>query len=142
MERKVWIIDDDEVDIFIHSRMLKKAGFADDIVTFTSGDEAIKNLMAISDPSEMPDAIFLDLMMPLYSGWDFLEEFKDLKDYFDHSRIVVLTTSVFLKDLAKAMSYNSVSKYLVKPIDIEKLEKLNEEFIINDQLMVQNYIQN
>ena len=106
------LIDDDPSCIFIlgefinliDSTIKKKAAY--------SVDEAL-SLLAHSSP--FPEVIYVDLNMPIKSGFDFLEHYQ-LKYYslYPATKVFVLTSSLRLFDKEKAMSFLCVSDYKSK----------------------------
>ena len=78
-----------------------------------------------TDEDKLPDIIFLDLNMPVMDGWEFLNEFIKIKNSL-HKKITlyVVSSSIDPRDLERAKSFNLVTDYLIKPIELKKFEKI------------------
>ena len=104
------IIDDDATARLIISQLCNNSKQISVLEEFSSAIEAIKYLN-----SNDVDAIFLDIHMPSFSGFDFIKTLKSPPK-------IVLTTSD--KNFAlEAFEYDCVVDYLVKPITKERFEK-------------------
>jgi two-component system response regulator (stage 0 sporulation protein F) len=70
MEEKTILLVEDDLDTReALDDLLSEAGY--EVIPATSGKQAIEYLLA--DPDRPPDAVVLDLMLPLVSGWQVLE---------------------------------------------------------------------
>lgn len=104
------IIDDDATARLIIKQLCNSTEQVSVIEEFSSAIDAIKYLN-----SKDIDLIFLDIHMPTFSGFDFIQTLK-------FPPKIVLTTSD--KNFAlKAFEYECVVDYLVKPITKERFEK-------------------
>lgn len=128
----ILLIDDDRVVNTINRTILNKRKIANEIVAVENGQEAIDFLLekgryeANGQTPPKPNVILLDLNMPIMDGWEFLEEFKSIKNTnsLDDCRIYVLTSSPNPDDMHKAKSFEEVTGYFVKPLSTELMEKL------------------
>ncbi|KAA1244829.1 response regulator [Aquimarina sp. RZ0] len=125
-----YVIDDDPIFVFGIKKVMKLIDFCDRIMIFKNGQEALHNLKAIiSEEKELPDVILLDLNMPVLDGWQFLEEFIKINIPCNRNVIIyVVSSSVDPEDVLRAKSYEGVSDYIVKPISVEKLKEVLNDF--------------
>lgn len=125
--QKVLLIDDNEIDNFVNQKIVKKTKFTSEVEICDSGQEALKHLQEqAQQPDQLPEIIFLDIMMPVMDGFEFLERYKDLpKAVHSKCRIIMLSSSESFKDLNRANSSPYVSKFLNKPLTEAVLAAIN-----------------
>ncbi len=112
-----FLIDDNEVDLFVQSKFIQLSQFASQIVTYQSAKEAL-HALATGQP---PDIIFLDLNMPGMGGFDFLDHLKTRPVRPD---VIILTSSNNQSDRERARAYGNVLDFVTKPLTLEGLESL------------------
>ncbi len=121
------IIDDDSVNNYICEKTIKKVVSNALIFTFTEAIDAIRFLKS-GDPgfnSNLNTVIFLDINMPIMSGWDFLNAFHELNiEIKNNVKIYMLSSSINDEDISIAKSNKYVIDYLMKPLQISKLKEL------------------
>lgn len=119
-----FIIDDDPIFVFGSKVLLKKHGFASNIVVFQNGKEALETIEKLLDPEGvLPEVIFLDLNMPIMDGWEFLEAFGKLSGVED-VRLYILSSSIDSRDMERAKHYDSVTDFIPKPLTDGKISEL------------------
>jgi CheY-like chemotaxis protein len=130
MIRKVLCVDDDTISLTISQLLLKRTGFASEVVTAIDGSEALEyfeNLFA-NDPDPVgnaPELILLDINMPVMNGWEFLQEYNPrYVEKLVNTHIIILSSTIDPEDFALAKQYPVVMQFISKPLSIENLEEL------------------
>ncbi|MDI6050984.1 MAG: response regulator [Flavobacterium sp.] len=119
-----YIIDDDKLTVKLMSILISKSKFCEEIHSFNNAQFAIDKLKENWDDSEiLPDAILLDLNMPVMDGWQFLDEFIHLPIKKEIS-IFIMTSSIDPADIEMAKKYDVIKDYIMKPITANKLDML------------------
>ena len=118
----VLIIEDNKIDQLIARRVVEEAM---DVVPYIleNGAEASNWISNVSLGREL--LILLDINMPEFNGFDFLESLKAsrLSDNTD-VKVFMLTSSLDPRDVEKAMSFDFVKTFISKPLKIDKLRAL------------------
>jgi len=120
--KSVCIIDDDPIYHMLAKRLLSLNQYSDVIFEYRDGNEAYLALKQMHNQGEkMPDVIFLDINMPIWDGWDFLDEIikLELHHLFE---IYMVSSSSNPYDKEKAESYPMIKGFLNKPLKIEALK--------------------
>jgi CheY-like chemotaxis protein len=126
MVHKVYIIDDDDISVYLSSLVLEEAGFANEIQTYASADEALSDL-PLQSGAPLPEVILLDLNMPLKSGWDFLDVLRPHeKELMAKLAIFILTSSIATSDKDRSQTYPLVRGFFHKPLDDDSVRMIRE----------------
>ncbi|MBG6111142.1 CheY-like chemotaxis protein [Flavobacterium sp. CG_23.5] len=119
-----YIIDDDKLSLKLLTILIAKNEFCDDIRSFFNPQAALDELKKnCNENKNLPDAILLDLNMPVMDGWQFLDEFNHLT-LKKEIPIFIITSSIDPADIEMAKNYTVVKNYINKPITAEKLTAL------------------
>jgi CheY-like chemotaxis protein len=100
----VLVVDDDDDIREVIAEILRAEGY--DVVCASNGAQALEEL----HKERHPDLVLLDLMMPIMSGWEVLEEIQAEEGL---ARIPVVVVS--------AMSAPGACEQLAKPVDLDHL---------------------
>jgi len=126
----IMCVDDDPITLMLFKKVVNKALFAKEIINATNGEEAITLINTINNTTNLktPQLIFLDLNMPLMSGWEFLDLFN-ASNFFNlnNTKVIILTSTIDPEDIKKSKSYSNVIEFLSKPITIEMLDYLKSK---------------
>lgn len=109
---KVFYVEDNEDNIFMLSRRLKKKGF--DVSVARNGQEALDMVEDV-----MPDLILMDLGLPVLDGWEATRRIKSMSRVADIP-IIVLTAHAMEGDREKALA-TGANDYDTKPVDLVRL---------------------
>lgn len=127
--KSVFLIDDDEATHFIHRLTMERSGLVNAVTPFSDAELALRHLKELNQKSSpLPDLILLDLNMPGYDGWDFLEDFQTLT-FHSSTRLAILSTSINPEDQIRAKAWPQVCEFLIKPLKIQTFtEFMNRQF--------------
>lgn len=118
------VIDDDDINIFIISKIVEKTGYDVEICAKHNGQLAIDYIKdLLSENQNLPDLVLIDINMPILNGWEFIEAFEALDLKADND-MYMLSSSVYENDIEKAKSYKSVKGFISKPLSIDRLKEL------------------
>lgn len=125
-EKRIWIIDDDELFIMITRNNIRKSGIPVITEDFKNGKDSLNVLKErVLSGENIPNIILLDLNMPLLDGWEFLDEFKHMPDESRRGiKIYICTSSIDPKDLKRAETISDVTSFLEKPVNTEVVLKI------------------
>lgn len=116
------LVDDNFIDNLINRKILQSVAFADEIIVFESALEALEHLR---EQVVKPDVIFLDIRMPLMSGFEFLAEFHKLDEEIKAGiKIFMLSSSYDPADYNNSFNSEYVFKYIHKPLNHKTLANL------------------
>lgn len=120
------LIDDNFIDNMINQKILINSDFAENIIVKQSCESAINYLQELVDANNaLPEVIFLDIRMPIKTGFDFLVEFQDIQSPDKEKvKIVMLSSSLDPSDHKKVIEFNNVTDFLGKPLTGELLKDI------------------
>jgi two-component system chemotaxis response regulator CheY len=122
----VAIIDDDKIFQLTASKTILASQVTNRILQFENGEDALQFLKSnLSNPSVLPDYIFLDINMPFVDGWMFLEDYAKLTASLSKpATIYMVSSSIDPRDIARAKSNGHIADYVVKPVTSDKFAAL------------------
>jgi CheY-like chemotaxis protein len=119
--KSVCIIDDDPIYIMLVNRIISQNNLSNQVTEFANGSDAFENLKRLAKfGSKLPDVILLDLNMPIWDGWDFLDEFQAL-NLPAYPEVYIVTSSAHTLEKEKGKTYPMVVRFIVKPISVSEL---------------------
>lgn len=111
---RILAVDDEAANLSLVDRAFRREGFSN-IVTCLDARDALADFTATT-----PDLLLLDLMMPGFDGYEFLESFRRLTSDTDYLPILVLTADSTMNARLRALSLGA-NDVLLKPYDVGEL---------------------
>jgi CheY-like chemotaxis protein len=120
----IMLIDDNPIDNLVNKQLIENGKFTE-LITVISEPLKALDVLKNSSENELPDLIFLDILMPVMDGFQFLDEFEKLgSEATNRCKIVMLSTSDSFQHLNKANKNKFVRKFLHKPLTSEMMEAI------------------
>ena len=124
---KFLIIDDNEIDRLITSRLLHSRGITD-IHEATGGMEGIAWIKDHIDNLGQRLIILVDIMMPGMDGFQFIDAFDGLDASLRKiTQVFMLSSTLDPRDIQRVESHQTVTELLSKPLSIAKLSSFAKE---------------
>jgi two-component system response regulator CpxR len=101
---RVLVVDDDDATREVIAELLRDEGY--EVACAENGVAALREIRM----EHSPDLVLLDLMMPVMSGWEVLEQLQE-SDRLSQIPVVVVS----------AMNAPGAREHLAKPIDVALL---------------------
>lgn len=127
----VLLVEDSDDDAFFFQRALRKSEARFDVVRVSNGADAIRffeTCFAAAEhrPTRVPDYVFLDLKLPVLSGFEILEWLSSRR-VLEQLKIAILSGSESVADVRRSAELG-VNDYLVKPVPVSTLrERLSDQ---------------
>ena len=120
------LIDDDETCNFVTKLVLRKAGFIGEVTCFNSAENALGFLVENEkEDKDQPDLIFVDINMPIMTGFEFLDAYNDRGFYLNqNTSVVMFSSSNFAHDILAAKEYTVVVDYVEKALTVENYKHI------------------
>ena len=115
---KILYVEDNEDNIYMLSRRLKRNGF--DLVIARDGEEGVE-----AAEKEIPDLILMDLSLPKLDGWGATKELKK-NEKTQHIPIIALSAHAMQEHKESALQAGC-NDYDTKPVDFARLLSKIEE---------------
>lgn len=124
---RILLVEDDEPDIFLAERAMRRAGVRNRIDVIRNGQDALDYLLnqnAYADRGMYPGpaVVLLDLNLPGLDGRDLLKRTRE-DPSLRSIPLIVVSTSDDEKDIQFCLGHG-VRRYLVKPIRADKLREV------------------
>jgi CheY-like chemotaxis protein len=118
------VVDNDPVNNLLCDLAIKDEVSDANFLAFTDPLKAFDHISASEEGVSM-NILLLDINMPIWSGWDFVEHFDKLDEKIKKRfRIYMLSSSIDNNDKQRAMENKNVIDYIEKPLTKEKVFSL------------------
>ncbi len=117
---KILYIEDNEDNIYMLSRRLKRKNF--DVIIATDGKEGVEKAK-----SDKPNLILMDLSLPKMDGWTATKIIKE-NDETKHIPIIALSAHAMEEHKASAIE-SGCDDYDTKPVDFKRLLAKIEHYL-------------
>lgn len=124
--RKLIFIDDDPIDHFLMKHIMRDKDYFN-TTTYTIYGELVLDYIEENknSPEKLPDMIFVDLNMPLYNGWQFLERLQQMQSGINKDiQVYVISSSLRPDDKETSAKYSFVNEFISKPVDNLQIERI------------------
>ncbi|MEM7106966.1 MAG: response regulator [Bacteroidota bacterium] len=119
MKNMILLVEDNEDDVLLTKRALKKRNIKNEVVVASDGVEALDMLFGSEEKEPIsPALILLDLKLPKLGGLEVLEEIQK-NERTKKLPVIVLTTSNEEDDVVKSYQLGANS-YIRKPVDFDQ----------------------
>ena len=117
------VVDDDPLNNLVCKHIILKSDKDASVTLFTDPEKALETIGKFTDIMDQNEiTLFLDINMPVISGWEFLEEFANLEEQIQKQiSIYILSSSIDDGDLERAASSAIVKGYYQKPLSLETI---------------------
>lgn len=124
--KDIFVVDDDKIYHFILKNLLRRNDISGTTSFYENGLDALEGLKTKIVTNDYPDLILLDINMPIMDGWQFLEEYRKLRETHDiPTKVYMVTSSVDVVDQDRARAFEAeIAKYYVKPINEQDLSRI------------------
>lgn len=124
---KFLVIDDNEIDRLITSRLLTSGGMTD-VHTVNGGLEGIDWIKKHVNNIGQKLVVLVDIMMPGMDGFQFMEAFETLDASIKQVvQVFMLSSTLDPRDIKRAASNKTVKELLSKPLPVAKLSAAVQE---------------
>lgn len=126
---RVMVIDDNVIDLYISKRLILKNKFGKNVLEYFSAENALKYLQDHQETISMwPQIIFIDIYMPVMSGFEFMEAFEKLPSTLKKNcKVFIISSTIDENDIARSKMDKNLTAFQVKPITREFLNSISAD---------------
>jgi CheY-like chemotaxis protein len=124
--RHICVIDDDFIYTIITEKLLTTFPVVKKVSTFINGREAYQSILqSFQEDGQLPDICLVDVNMPIWDGWMFIEALSKLlhgSKLIPH--VYMVSSSNSSSDIDKSKTYPIIRNYLTKPLLTDQLRTI------------------
>jgi len=123
---RVMLVDDNDIDLLIMSRIISRNDFAAEVTKYSMPAKALQFLkLNQNQPKLLPQLIFLDIHMPVMSGFDFMEVYSGLPAVVHNNcKVYIISSTCNESDILRVQNEENVVGFHEKPMTKEFLENI------------------
>ncbi len=123
---RVILIDDNPIERYIFSRIILHNNFGKKVLEFSLASEALAYLEENREKiDQLPEVIFIDLYMPYFSGFDFLEAYDKLPLTLKNKiQLFIVSNTIDDIDIMQVCRDPNVVSFQQKPITKKFLNRI------------------
>ena len=121
------VVDDDRTSNMICEFSFRRFSSAIEVKTFVEAANALHYIENeyVAAQSNSFTFLFLDINMPVFTGWDFLEIFNNFPKTIKQQFVIyILTSSIEQKDLERAAANPLVKGLFSKPLSTKLIQDI------------------
>jgi CheY-like chemotaxis protein len=133
------IVDDDNLSIYLTKTALERSTECKNFESANNSNQAIEYLKYCIEKNKtnFPDLILLDLDMPNGNGWQFIEDFKQIKHKIKHNISIFILSSVFDKgNIIKAKNCTLITDFISKPLVKQDIDCIKAKIYKNNLAVI------
>jgi len=124
--KTVVVIDDDEIEQYAISRLIRRHGMVENLLWFPDAPLALEFLQRPGRPQV--DLFCVDISMPKMNGFEFLDAAAATSLHeLQRAVVILLSGSTHESDKRRASQIDLVDHFLTKPLTPDQLEILSRE---------------
>ena len=123
----IWLVEDNPLNAMLALKVLENAGHT--ASRLNNGQEIVDKVRAslAEDPNELPDAILMDVQMPVLDGLAATRQIRELEHESGRAIPIVALTANAMAEDREACLEAGMNAYLAKPFDADDLAHVLQE---------------
>lgn len=122
---EIVLIDDNRVTNTLNRQLIRQLLPEIPIKIFENGEDGLRYLIEAQD-AQLKTLVFLDLEMPVMTGFEFLDVYENAIAYQAHQFAICLLSDRCQEEMQRLTHYPSVMDQLPKPLTQANMERILE----------------